>query len=142
MSLLKTITERIGVAQDTFKWAPKAQNEIPVEPPRKDWICSWNHARTYMQPVTSQALAKVDAIREEAMGKGWSEARLYQDQGRFQFPYGSDYGLVCFIEGDQEISTVTKHFIEIIHWPKTPRPSMLRFYNPDMQQPWRKKIKD
>jgi hypothetical protein len=92
--------------------------------------------------VTSQAVAKVDAIREEAMAKGWSEARLYQNQGRFRFPCGEDYGLVCFVDGDQEIGEVTERFIEIVHGPKSGRPSTLRFYNPDVPQPWMKKVED
>jgi len=63
---------------------PESQ-EKPVEVPRKDWIYPGNQAWKCKQPVTSQAVAKVDAIREEAMAKGWSEARLYQNQGRFRF---------------------------------------------------------
>ena len=92
--------------------------------------------------MTYQAVAKVDAIREEAMAKGWSEARLYQNQGRFRFPCGEDYGLVCFVDGDQEIGEVTERSIEIIHGPKSGRPSTLRFYNPDVPQPWMKKVED
>ena len=72
---------------------PEAQ-EKPVEVDTKDWIYPGNQAWKCKQPVTSQAVAKVDAIREEAMAKGWSEARLYQNQGRFRFPCGEDYGLV------------------------------------------------
>jgi len=101
-----------------------------------------NQAWKCKQPVTSQAVAKVDAIREEAMAKGWSEARLYQNQGRFRFPCGEDYGLVCFVDGDQEIGEVTERSIEIIHGPKSGRPSTLRFYNPDVPQPWMKKVED
>ena len=116
--------------------------EKPVEAPRKDWIYPGNQAWKCKQPVTSQAVAKVDAIREEAMAKGWSEARLYQNQGRFRFPCGEDYGLVCFVDGDQEIGEVTERSIEIIHGPKSGRPSTLRFYNPDVPQPWMKKVED
>jgi len=45
------------------------------------------------------------------MAKGWSEVRLYQNQGRFRFPCGEDYGLVCFVDGDQEIGEATERFI-------------------------------
>jgi hypothetical protein len=85
-------------------------------------------------------VAKVDAIRDEAMACGWSEARLYQNQGRFRFPCGQDYGLVCFVDEDREIGAVTKQSIEIIHGANTPRPSTLRFHNPDVSQPWLKKM--
>lgn len=120
---------------------PEPQKK-PVEVPRKVWIYPQHAAGRHRQPVTSQAVAKVDAIREEAMAKGWSEARLYQNQGRFRFPCGEDYGLVCFVDGDQEIGEVTERFIEIIHGPKSGRPSTLRFYNPDVPQPWMKKVED
>jgi len=115
--------------------------ENPVEVPRKDWIYpvprkDWiypgNQAWKCKQPVTSQAVTKVDAICEQALAKGWSEARLYQNQGRFRFPCGEDYGLVCFVDGDQEIGEVTERFIEIVHGPKSGRPSTLRFFNPDV----------
>ena len=115
------------------------QQEKPAEVPRKDWIYPGDPAWKFKQTINPQAVAKVDAIREEAMTKGWSEARLYQNQGRFRFPCGEDYGLVCFVDGDQEIGEVTESFIEIIHEQKSGRPSTLRFYNPDVPQPWMKK---
>ncbi len=37
---------------------------------------------------------------------------------------------------------VTERSIEIIHGPKSGRPSTLRFYNPDVPQPWMKKVED
>ena len=114
----------------------------PAESHDKSWLYPQGMQGRHRQPVTSQAVAKVDAIREEAMAKGWSEARLYQNQGRFRFPCGEDYGLVCFVDGDQEIGEVTERSIEIIHGPKSGRPSTLRFYNPDVPQPWMKKVED
>ena len=91
------------------KPVPKFPERTGFDPGNQAWKCK--------QPVTSQAVAKVDAIREEAMAKGWSEARLYQNQGRFRFPCGEDYGLVCFVDGDQEIGEVTERSIEI---PRSP----------------------
>ena len=114
----------------------------PAESHEKSWLYPQGKQGRHRQPVTSQAVAKVDAIREEAMAKGWSEARLFQNQGRFRFPCGEDYGLVCFVDGDQEIGEVTECSIEIIHGPKSGRPSTLRFYNPDVPQPWKKKVED
>ncbi|SMG65444.1 hypothetical protein BMETH_340611251420, partial [methanotrophic bacterial endosymbiont of Bathymodiolus sp.] len=35
---------------------------------------------------------------------------------------------------------VTEQYIEIIHGPDTLRPSTLRFHNPDVPQPWLKKV--
>ena len=76
------------------------------------------------------------------MSKKWSEARLYQNQGRYRFPCGQDYGLVCFVGDDRKIGAVTEKNIEIIHSPDTPRPSTLRFHNPDVPQPWLKKVEN
>ena len=114
--------------------------EKPSEPPKNNWTYPENEAWNCIQQVSAEALAKVDAIKEEAMSKKWSEARLYQNQGRFKFPCGQDYGLVCFVGDDQKIGAVTEQYIEIIHCPDTPRPSTLRFHNPDVSQPWLKKV--
>ena len=114
--------------------------KAPAKHQKKDWIYPAEEAWKCQQPVTSRAVAKVDAIRDKAMACGWSEARLYQNQGRFRFPCGQDYGLVCFVDDTQEIGAVTKRFIEIIHGANTPRPSTLRFHNPDVSQPWLKKV--
>jgi len=89
--------------------------------------------------VTSRAVAKVDVICDEAMACGWSEARLYQNQRRFRFPYGQDYGLICFVDEGREIGGVTKQSIEIIHGANTPHLSTPRFHNSDVPQPWLKK---
>jgi hypothetical protein len=119
---------------------PKTYDAPSAKQQKKDWIYPAGEAWKCKQPVTSQALAKVDAIRDEAMACGWSEARLYQNQGRFRFPCGQDYGLVCFVDEDREIGAVTRQFIEIIHGVNTPRPNTLRFHNPDVSQPWLKKV--
>jgi hypothetical protein len=88
------------------------------------------HPLTY--PVLPEAIAKVDAIRDKALALGWTENGLYQTKGRFRFPCGQDFGLVCFLEKVENIGEVTKQYIEII------RPSGVRqrFYNRDVDQPW------
>jgi len=68
----------------------------------------------FNQPVSKYALAQVDAIREEALGKGWTEAQLYQTRGRYAFPCGGDYGLVCLIHDDQRLGKVSRQRIQII----------------------------
>ncbi len=57
--------------------------------------------------VAPEAVAQVDAIREEAMQLGWTEAGLYQNRGRYPFPYGQEYGLVCFLSGARQVGEVT-----------------------------------
>lgn len=95
-----------------------------------------NHGdQPFSEKVLPSAVAKVDAVREQALALGWSERRLYQRRGQFRFPYGEDYGLVCFVADAQRIGEVTKQYIEIVGPP--PRENRLRFYNPDVPQPWR-----
>jgi len=118
--------------------APIADPAISAEPVRKDWLFPAGQAWKCRQRVTSQAVAKVDAIRDEAMAKGWSEARLYQNQGRFRFPCGEDYGLVCFVDGSRRIGEITPRYIEIIH-ESAGRENRLRFFNLDVDQPWLKR---
>ena len=54
----------------------------PAESHGKGWRYPPNEAWNCIEQVSPEALAKVDAIKEEAMSKNWSEARLYQNQGR------------------------------------------------------------
>ena len=68
----------------------------------------------FNQRVTGHALNQVDGIREEALACGWTEAELYQTRGRFAFPCGGDYGVVCFIHSDQRLGGVTTTAIELV----------------------------
>jgi len=68
----------------------------------------------FTQQVPPTAVAKVDAIRDKALSLGWNEARLYQNRGCLRFPYGQDYGLVCFVDGNVRIGKVTRQSIEIV----------------------------
>ncbi len=47
-------------------------------------------------PITAQALARVNAIYDEASALGWSHGRLCQNRGHVPFPERPGYGLVCF----------------------------------------------
>jgi hypothetical protein len=91
----------------------------------------------FTEKVPQSAIDKVDAIRDQALSLGWSEARLYQNRGRFRFPCGEDFGLVCFVDANERIGEVTRQYIEIIGPP--PRENRLRFHNPDVDQPWLKR---
>ena len=95
-----------------------------VYPTRGDW--------RFTEPVSAAAAGKIDAIRDRALALGWSEAQLYQNRGRYSFPCGQDYGLVCFLHGDDQVGEITHQSIEIIN----ARGSRLRFYNHNVDQPW------
>ena len=94
----------------------------------------------FAKKVKPSAITKVDAIRDQAISLGWNEQRLYQNRGLFRFPCGEDYGLICFINDNDRIGEMTRHYIEIIGPP--PRENRLRFYNPDVDQPWVKKTEN
>jgi hypothetical protein len=86
--------------------------------------------------ISPEAMALVDSISEAALSLGWKRRRLYTaGGGRIFVP---DRGLVCFLKAGDRIGEVTLQSIEIIH----PLPSEVRhrFYNPDVDQPWVKKI--
>ncbi len=88
--------------------------------------------------IAKSAVSQVDAIREEALSLGWTEARLYQNRGRLCFPFGHDWGLVCFLQEGDRITQVNRQRIELILPP--PRESRLHFSNPDVDQPWQRRI--
>jgi len=71
-------------------------------------------ALPFHQHVRSSALTKVRAIESLALSAGWTLPELYQNQGRFRFPYGQDWGIACFIDPDQKLGAVTSHSIELI----------------------------
>ena len=91
----------------------------------------------FVQPVSLEAVAMVDRIRDEALALKWNEARLYQNRGRLRFPHGDDYGLVCFLGGGREIGDITREAIEIIC--PMARKGSLRFFNTGIEQRWMKR---
>ncbi len=109
--------------------AVRDETEPPPAPPHRypaegDWPIT--------HPVLVGAVAKVNAVREQALTLGWSEAQLYQNRGRFTFPCGEDYGLVCFLDEGEEVGEITRQSIEIIN----AHGNRLRFYNHAVDQPW------
>ena len=88
----------------------------------------------FTEPVTADAVALVDAIRDEALAAGWSLAALYQNRGRIAFPCGAEWGLVCFLGEGATVAGVARSAITI----ERPRGATTRFPNPDVAQPWRR----
>ena len=108
---------------------PVAEDEgrrIPVPTARK----------SAADEISPDAMALVDSISEQALSLGWKRERLYAAGGGRIF--SPERGLVCFLKPGDRIGEVTLQSIEIIH----PLPSEVRhrFYNPDVDQPWVKKI--
>jgi len=121
----------------TVQDAEEADSSDVAETPPPAHFCPANGDWRFTEPVSPQAVAKVDAIREQALAAGWSEARLYQNRGRLSFPCGQDYGLVCFLYGDDRVGEITPQSIEIIN----ARGTRLRFYDLDVDQPWLRHVR-
>ena len=109
------------VVKDEVEPIPAPPHNYPAE---GDWPVT--------QPVSPAAVNKVKAVCEKAMSLGWSEPQLYQNRGRYAFPYGQDYGLICFLDDDEKVGEITCQSIEIIN----SRGNRLRFHNLDVEQPW------
>ena len=97
--------ESPGIPEETASLDGMSRHSFPGEDPKRF---------RFNQPVSKYALAQVDAIRDQAQALGWTEARLYQTRGRFAFPCGGDYGVVCFIQREQRLGKVTGQRIQII----------------------------
>jgi len=85
--------------------------------------------------VAPEAVAMVDAISERALSLGWKHERLYGAGGRGIFD--PRRGLVCYLKPGDRIGEVTAQAIEIILKDGVRQ----HFYNPDVDQPWVKRIR-
>jgi hypothetical protein len=68
------------------------------------------------------------------MALGWSEQRLYFCEACDRYPIRPAYGLICYVGPEHTIGEVTRESIQLIGPP--PRETRTRFYNPDVDQPW------
>lgn len=107
--------------EDGAKPTPIAYHVYPAE---GDW--------PFTESVPPEAVAMVDAVREQALSLGWTEAGLYQNRGHLRFPVGAEYGLVCFLDPGDQIGEISAESIEIIR----PSGSRLRHYSRNACQPW------
>lgn len=85
----------------------------------------------------AHAVALVDAIRDRALALGWTHGSLYATGGSARFTFGRERGLACFLRPDDRIGEVTTHSIEIILANNVRQ----RFYNPNVDQPWIRRVK-
>lgn len=92
----------------------------------------------FTERVSAEAVAAVDAIRDQALALGWTIPGLYQNRGRFSFPHGPEWGLVTFLSQGRRIGSVTREFIEIVN--PGLRETRNRFPNMEVEQPWLKKV--
>ena len=139
--------EHLGAA--ALAKAVKSHDDRRYAPPRPDddlaprMAAGWPHASRFLfprtgawpfvEPVARDAVAKVDAVRDEALALGWSDAALYQNRGHLAFPVGGEWGLVCFLTDGATIGAVTREAIAI----HRPRGAATCFPNRVVAQPWR-----
>jgi len=67
----------------------------------------------FTQSVDFDDFIKVDAVSAAAKAQGWSHADLFQNRGRFAYPYGQDYGLICSVR-HRTIGEITPEAIELL----------------------------
>jgi hypothetical protein len=109
---------------------PMSEDEGPHEPtPRAH--------KSAADAISPEAIALLDSISEQALSLGWKRQRLYAAGGNRIFD--PQRGLACFLKPGDRIGDVTRHSIEIIGPP--PLEVRQRFYNPDVDQPWVRRIK-
>ena len=114
--------------------APVSPVACPPGPAVEQYLYPKDGEWRFTEKVPQSAIDKVDAIRDQAISLGWSEARLYQNRGRFRFLRRGSVS--SFLDANERIGQVTR-YIEIIGPP--PRENRLRFHNPDVDQPWLKR---
>lgn len=116
-------------------WKPKPRALPQRQPPALPaYLYPRDGEWKFHQAVTPAAIAKVDTIRDIALCLDWTRQHLYQNRGRFGFPLGHDWGLVCFVDDESRLGRVTGTHIEIIHGQRNGEHT-LRFMNPDKFPP-------
>lgn len=84
----------------------------------------------------ARARGLVDEVRDQALALGWSMDRLYfWDEAR---PWDAKSGLICYVGAQHRLGRVTGQWIELIG--PAPAEPRTRFYNPEVEQPWVKRI--
>jgi hypothetical protein len=99
---------------------PVSESDKPVRPAR------------VAEHIASDAVAMVDAIRDQALSLGWTRESLYGTGGPARAPFGKACGLAGLLHAGDRIGEVTRQSIEII----LSNGVRQRFYNPDVEQPW------
>ena len=86
----------------------------------------------------ARAKQLVDEIRDQALALEWTMESLYFCEGYERRPFAARYGAACYIGAEHRIGEVTRQSIELIGPP--PMETRSRFYNPDVDQPWIKRV--
>jgi hypothetical protein len=86
---------------------------------------------------TTEVVAMVDAIRDQALALGWTMESLYGTGNPTRGLFGKACGLSGLLQAAYRIGEVTRQSIEII----LPNGVRQRLYNPDVEQPWMRRVR-
>jgi hypothetical protein len=92
----------------------------------------------FTERVSAEAVAMVDAIRDQALALGWSLAGLYRNRSNLRFPCGQEWGLVTFLHDGRRLGEVARQHIEIVN--PGLHETRNRFPNMEVEQPWLKRV--
>lgn len=76
--------------------APDYVPPMPSKPSEPAFLYPKEGDFPYFREVSPEALIRMDAECEKLEAQGYTRAQLYQNRSRFAWPYGPDWGLVCF----------------------------------------------
>jgi hypothetical protein len=82
----------------------------------------------------AEVQAIIAAVRDRALARGWREKRVWGEAGQWSGGTLAD----ALRRPGTRIGQITRQWIEIIGPP--PHQNVLRFYNPDVEQPWIKRV--
>lgn len=104
---------------------PVAEPDAPATPTRPDTLAK------------AEILAKVDAIRDQALSLGWTLDQLYATSTGSRFEPALRGGLLTCLKPGDQIGEVTQQSIEIILASGVRQ----RFYNLRVDQPWIRRVR-
>ena len=111
---------------DTRIYAPPVvEDDRPVRPARA------------AEHFAAEAVAVVDQIRDQALSLGWMLESLYGTGNSTHALFGKACGLAGLLKPTHRIGEVARQSIEII----LPNGVRQRFYNPEVEQPWIRRVK-
>ena len=133
--------------ENALQNALRAFRVADYRPPAPEPLCPAPGAKQQAFPeqatrpdgAQSRAVAEaaVDAIREEALALGWTRGLRYGRSASGEPGLRRDL-VTALSRSGTRVGKVTRQWIEIIGPP--PVENRLRFYNPDVEQPWVKPV--
>ena len=103
--------KRSNLAEYSPPQAVGKEKPQPESPKPRPYLFPVGGVWEHTVPIDPAVVKLVDAIRDEALSKGWTEASLYQNRGHY--PAGKWYGLVCVLDITDRIEKIDDQSIHI-----------------------------